>query len=401
MPDAVKISELETRSANSTDFLPAIDSTFSQTVRISAGTIAAIGGGPPGDGTVTTAKLVNNAVTYAKIQNVSATDKILGRASSGSGVVEEIACTSVGRGLLACATAAAARVFLDGMQSLASPVFTGQLKTDAGTSAAPAYSTTLDGDTGVFFPDENTVGIATEGKLRWQIDSEGTTWSAILGQSSGEPDYTPIMRPQYAVRAWAFFNGNTSGSTTINSQATIAARYGKTNSLYLDGTITAGVASGATVTKIKDLENSLYSNTLSLVSATAADGRKNYTTQGDNTHWAWNATTGAWYRVAATGRFWIGSITFSSNTNYPLLASGGVTSVVQITGAGRYQVNFLNTMPDTNYAVVFGSSTAEAVGSRGSTYDTVTSRNVAYCQIAHVDSAAYANPTTMSVAVFR
>jgi hypothetical protein len=58
-------------------------------------------------------------------------------------------------------------------------------------------------------------------------------------------------------------------------------------------------------------------------------------------------------------------------------------------------------MPDTNYAVVFGSSTAEAVNSRGSTYDTVTSRNVAYCQIAHVDSAAYANPTTMSVAVFR
>jgi hypothetical protein len=40
------------------------------------------------------------ALTYAKMQNVSATDKLLGRSTSGAGVIEEIACTAAGRALL-------------------------------------------------------------------------------------------------------------------------------------------------------------------------------------------------------------------------------------------------------------------------------------------------------------
>ena len=40
------------------------------------------------------------AVTYAKIQNVSAADKILGRSTAGAGTVEEITCTPAGRALL-------------------------------------------------------------------------------------------------------------------------------------------------------------------------------------------------------------------------------------------------------------------------------------------------------------
>jgi hypothetical protein len=45
---------------------------------------------------ITTSKLVNSAVTYDKIQNVSATDKILGRVSAGAGVVEEISTIGTG-----------------------------------------------------------------------------------------------------------------------------------------------------------------------------------------------------------------------------------------------------------------------------------------------------------------
>lgn len=51
----------------------------------------------------------NDAVTYAKMQNVSATDKILGRSSSGAGDVEEITCTAAGRAILDDADAAAQR----------------------------------------------------------------------------------------------------------------------------------------------------------------------------------------------------------------------------------------------------------------------------------------------------
>lgn len=68
-----------------------------------------------GDGAITAAgvlTIANNAISYAKIQNVSATDKILGRATAGAGVVEEIACTAAGRALLAGVDATAQRTTL-------------------------------------------------------------------------------------------------------------------------------------------------------------------------------------------------------------------------------------------------------------------------------------------------
>ena len=75
--------------------------------------------------------IANSAVTYAKIQNVSATDKILGRSSAGAGVVEEIACTSAGRALLDDTDASAQRTTL-GLGSAAT--MTGPSGTIVGTS---------------------------------------------------------------------------------------------------------------------------------------------------------------------------------------------------------------------------------------------------------------------------
>lgn len=70
-----------------------------------------------GNGTFT-ATIANDAVTYAKMQNVSATDKLLGRSTSGAGDIEEIACTSAGRALLDDSTAADQRTTL-GLGSIA------------------------------------------------------------------------------------------------------------------------------------------------------------------------------------------------------------------------------------------------------------------------------------------
>lgn len=60
----------------------------------------------------TSLTIANDVVTYAKMQNVSATDKLLGRSTAGSGDVEEIACTAAGRAILDDADATAQRATL-------------------------------------------------------------------------------------------------------------------------------------------------------------------------------------------------------------------------------------------------------------------------------------------------
>jgi hypothetical protein len=80
------------------------------------------------------ATIANDAVTYAKMQNVSATDKILGRSTAGAGNVEEITCTAAGRALLDDADAAAQRVTL-GFAS-AAPTAAGLALLDDANAAA-------------------------------------------------------------------------------------------------------------------------------------------------------------------------------------------------------------------------------------------------------------------------
>ena len=71
----------------------------------------AVSDGDKGDITVSSAgtqwDIDNGVVTYAKIQDVSATDMLLGRVSTGAGSIEEVGCTSFGRDVLACVDAAA------------------------------------------------------------------------------------------------------------------------------------------------------------------------------------------------------------------------------------------------------------------------------------------------------
>ena len=96
-----------------------------------------------GFGTIATAGIAASAVTYAKIQNVSATDRLLGRSTAGAGVVEEITCTAAGRALIDDADAAAQRTTL-GLGTLAtqSGTFSG---TSSGTNTGD-QTITLTGD---------------------------------------------------------------------------------------------------------------------------------------------------------------------------------------------------------------------------------------------------------------
>lgn len=86
-----------------------------------------------GGGTVFT--IDNDAVTYSKIQNVSATDKLLGRVSGGAGDVEEITCTDFAQSLLDDADATAGR------STLGVVIGTNVQAYDATLTAFAAYNT--------------------------------------------------------------------------------------------------------------------------------------------------------------------------------------------------------------------------------------------------------------------
>jgi hypothetical protein len=90
---------------------------------------AALSGDVTASANSNTTTISNDAVTYAKMQNVSATDKVLGRSSAGSGDVEEITCTAAGRALIDDADASAQRTTL-GLGTLAT-----QSGTFSGTSS--------------------------------------------------------------------------------------------------------------------------------------------------------------------------------------------------------------------------------------------------------------------------
>jgi hypothetical protein len=156
----------------------------------------------PTDNTVGTAKLQNDAVTYAKIQNVSATDRLLGRSSAGAGDVEEITCTSLGRSLISSADAPAARTTLS-VQPTASPTFTGNARVNSSDSATSFL-----------------VNGATKG-VRFNTSTDGTRIEGV--DNTGVGSYQPLILNGSTVTIQS--NGGTSAITVGTSQtATFAGQ---------------------------------------------------------------------------------------------------------------------------------------------------------------------------------
>jgi len=134
--------------------------------------------GDKGDVTVSSSGTVwtidNGVVTYAKMQDVSATDKLLGRSTAGSGDVEEIACTAAGRALLDDADNTAQRSTL-GLGTLAtqsgtfsgtsSGTNTGDQTSIVGISGTKAQFDTAVSDGNILYVGDAPTAHATSHKL--------------------------------------------------------------------------------------------------------------------------------------------------------------------------------------------------------------------------------------------
>src|SRR3990167_7969535 len=131
--------------------LDTVDARLASTAAATAAaSIAAVGGDLAGAlpnptiaaGAVETAAIADDAVTYAKMQKVSSTDRVLGRSTSGAGTVEEIVVTAAGRALLDDVDAAAQLATLGAVTAV-----TGTAPIASSGGIAPAISLDDDGVT--------------------------------------------------------------------------------------------------------------------------------------------------------------------------------------------------------------------------------------------------------------
>jgi len=141
------------------------------------------------------ATIANDAVTYAKMQDVSATDKVLGRSSLGSGNVEEIACTAAGRALIDDASADAQCTTLGVVPEIGTYA-TLQAYSGARTSYYVRGSAAdLDGGAGLFRVDASDTTSADNGgsiivdasSRRWKRDDIGSVnvlWFGAVGDGA-------------------------------------------------------------------------------------------------------------------------------------------------------------------------------------------------------------------------
>lgn len=223
------------------------------TVRITYEAPIGVSDGDKGDITVsssgTTWTIDNDAVTYAKIQNVSATDKLLGRSTSGAGDIEEITCTSAGRALIDDTDASAQRTTL-GLGTLATQdgTFSG---TSSGTNTGD--QTSIVGITGTKSQFDTAV---TDGNILYVGDVTQYTdelaqdaIGAMIDTSLTYVDATPLL--QRAALTGDVTASAGSNATTIATPA--SATVATDDKVLIKDTNDADATKYVTAQSIRDL----------------------------------------------------------------------------------------------------------------------------------------------------
>lgn len=339
--------------------------------------------GDKGDITVTSSGTVwtvdNDAITYAKIQNVSATDKLLGRSTAGAGDIEEIALTAAGRALIDDVDATAQRTTL-GLGTLAtqSGTFSG---TSSGTNTgdqntfltlsvsgqsdivadATADTLTIAAGTGITLTtNASTDTLTITGSVGGGgLDAYTTTATAastttLTVSSNYQQFFTgsttqtvvmPVTSTLVLGQSWLIVN-NSTGAVTINSSGSNLIQTLLPNTAVI---ITCILTSGTTAASWDSKVQINPSSTLGSQNTIAGTGAGAAITSGGNDNVligfnAGNLITTSDNNVAI-GSTALGAVT-TTGTNAVAVgfsALGGLTSGTQCVGVGYQAGNGMTT----------------------------------------------------------
>ena len=235
------------------DFSPTSSNTCNWILHYGTGLIST-----PADNSVTTARLVDDAVTYSKIQNVSATDKILGRDSSGAGVIEEITPANL-RTMINVA---------DGANAYTHPNHTGEI------------TSTNDGATVVAdnIIDEANLKVSNAPTNDYVLTAQSGNTGGLTWAEAGGGAFTKLLTATASNSSSLEFN-----STYINSTYN---RY-----LFLFTKVTP-----ATDNQPVEVEHSVNNGTSNVTGTTDYVQHMQYNGQNSNEyyHLSGNAQSGAW-----------------------------------------------------------------------------------------------------------
>lgn len=325
-----------------------------------------------------TAAISGSAVTYAKLQDVSATDRLLGRSSAGSGVVEEIVCTAAGRALIDDASASDQRTTLGLAIGTNVQAYDPALQSIAGlttaanqliyTTASDTYATTTLTSAGRALLDDADVAAQRTTLGLGTLATQNVDAVAITGGSATLSGITSINATFTTaninggsitgITDLAIADGGTGASTAANARTNLGLGTLATQSGTFSGTSSGTNTGDQTITLTGDVTGTGTGTFAATIANDAVTGAK--LADGSATVISGNAPSGV---GAFAGQQWL-----NTNTGFTYIWDGSAwqrTAGLQtITFSDTTPLSFAVSYPDNFSAVITSTmenQTANAV----------------------------------------
>ncbi len=316
-----------------------------------------------GFGTIATAGIADAAVTYAKMQNISATNRLLGRSTAGAGVTEEVTAS----GVLDWIGATRGQILFRGASgwSALSPGTAGQVLSTGGAGADPSWATAA----GSPFASDIVVNsisigrgagnIATNVRMGVSALSSNTTGNQNVAIGEGSMLSNVSGANNTAVGYYALKLATASRNTGVGTNAIYRAT-GSDNTavghqslgLNTSGTQNTAVGVGALYNNLTNQSstaigyNTLYNSTGGFNTAVGETAGYNVTTGVANTflgqYTGIGITTGGYNTIIGANVTGLSS----SLSNYMILADGQGNRRINIPSTGNV---LIATTTDSGY----------------------------------------------------